>query len=486
MIRGGFEQGLALDVAYFNRGLAYRRTGSDDLAIADFTQALAAQPTDANALFARGTLLLERGEMDGAIDDFGRVVGLDARAAPAFAGRGAAYARKGDADRAIADLTRAITIDAGIAAAYFQRGLLHQAAGRSEPALADLTAYVRLAPADVNGFERRGDIYFTTGDFDWALSDFAQAVRLDAGNAPALYGRGMAKRAQAAFAAGDADILAARRLRPDVETVMAARGVVPPRPAPLPVPADPPAGASAPAPRTAGAGPGMIRVLCDRDCAIAVDGEAAGTLAAGQGVSVSVPFGQHLVSASGDGVNWEQIVDVPTEAQVVVRTDLTLAVQTRDRADAQRRQQAEQVRLEQQRREEDARQAEIRRQQEVEQRRIEAERLAAQEQARREAAARFFASVAGTWTHASDDRSANSRVQIEDVATIDTNGSGVRVRTTTRYERGFAGWRKTSTDQSRDTFRCDGEGALSGALSGRVTVGDANAIYIGGDSYSRR
>jgi len=95
--RGRFEQGLA-------------RLKADDLerAVADFSEAVRADPQFADAYLQRGNAWFRNGETEKAIADFNKAIGLDARHASAYKARAMATLYKGDDDAAILDLTRAI------------------------------------------------------------------------------------------------------------------------------------------------------------------------------------------------------------------------------------------------------------------------------------------------------------------------------------------------------------------------------------------
>ena len=62
----------------------------------------------------------------------------------------------------------------------------------------------------------RGVAWLRKGDSGRALQDFDQALSLRPGNVVALYGRGIARRRTGNQKGGDADIAAAKAIRPDI------------------------------------------------------------------------------------------------------------------------------------------------------------------------------------------------------------------------------------------------------------------------------
>jgi hypothetical protein len=66
------------------------------------------------------------------------------------------------------------------------------------------------------------------GQYDAAVADYDAVLAVDAGKVTSLYGRGTAKRRKGDYASGNADIAAARALRPNVSAEFARYGLMPP------------------------------------------------------------------------------------------------------------------------------------------------------------------------------------------------------------------------------------------------------------------
>ncbi|HWM45807.1 MAG TPA: tetratricopeptide repeat protein [Xanthobacteraceae bacterium] len=194
--RGRFEQGLA-------------RLKADDLerAVAEFSEAVRADPQFADAYLQRGNALFRNGETEKAIADFNTAIGLDARHASAYKARAMATLYKGDDDAAILDLTRAIQygeLDRTLSAiemfyARRSRAALYDRKRLYDGELADLNALIdgywknaALVAALRATYREQGSVSLMAsiyrmragvqvkrGDPDAAVSDLTFAMQLD-------------------------------------------------------------------------------------------------------------------------------------------------------------------------------------------------------------------------------------------------------------------------------------------------------------------
>ena len=94
-----------------------------------------------------------------------------------------------------------------------------------QAALADCNKSLRLAPAVPAALGSRGLVLLKLGRFDEAIADYDAGLKLYAKGANSLYGRGVAKRKKGDVAGGDADIAAAKAIKPDVADWHAKWGV---------------------------------------------------------------------------------------------------------------------------------------------------------------------------------------------------------------------------------------------------------------------
>jgi tetratricopeptide (TPR) repeat protein len=137
----------------------------------------------ATAYNNRGVAYRLKANYDLAIKDFNEAIRLEPNYANAFNNRGVAYRNRGDLDRAVADYDQAIPIKPDYFAAFYNRGL----------ALTDKKEYAK------------------------AISDFTTALQADPKNPLALYRRGAAYLKNGDVDAGNADLAAAKMIKPDIE-----------------------------------------------------------------------------------------------------------------------------------------------------------------------------------------------------------------------------------------------------------------------------
>ena len=167
-------------------------------AIAYFTQIIECNPDDANAYKCRGNFYrtkgyndslhgniawgdwcnfyCTKGDNDSAIADFTQAIKLDPSDADAYRKRGNAYLSKGDWDSAIADYNQAFCCSKD----------------DNDSAIADYTKAIKLGPNDADAYKKRGDAYDSLGDFYSAYADYAKAMRLDPDDAGDYNNRGNA------------------------------------------------------------------------------------------------------------------------------------------------------------------------------------------------------------------------------------------------------------------------------------------------------
>jgi len=259
LIKGGGQSSRILSITHYNRGLAYRSKGDNDRAIADFGEAVKADPANTFAFMSRGTARYEQGDNDGAIADYDEAVRVDPnnalaftnrcnvyrtkgdndraiadcdqaiRLSPQFAqafnSRGMAHFSKGDTDRALADYEEAIRLNPGFALAFLNRGIARGAKRDFDRAIADYDDAIRLAPQLAQAFNNRGSIHRLKGDNDRAIADFDAAIRLGSTSAGAFYNRGSARLAKGDYALAVADLDQAISLDAKFTAAVTSRGL---------------------------------------------------------------------------------------------------------------------------------------------------------------------------------------------------------------------------------------------------------------------
>lgn len=107
-------------------------------AIADYTQAIEANPQNISAYKNRGVVQQHLGHSQQAIEDFTRVLEFSPQDAGVYNQRGIAYYRLGQSQLAMDDFTQALARNAKLAAAYSNRGIAARQLGDYGQAIADV------------------------------------------------------------------------------------------------------------------------------------------------------------------------------------------------------------------------------------------------------------------------------------------------------------------------------------------------------------
>lgn len=138
-------------VAYYNRGIAYGRSGDSGKAVDDFTHAIGLTPGDAKLFVARGLGLFQLKRDKEAMADFSAAIEIEPKNAGAHYFRGLLYSHLGTGnadDAAIADMSAVIAADPKRAKAYFIRGILHERKHDMDQARADLAKSLDIEPGN--------------------------------------------------------------------------------------------------------------------------------------------------------------------------------------------------------------------------------------------------------------------------------------------------------------------------------------------------
>ena len=175
-IASGNYHGRALEKIYHNRAFEYHRKRDNELAIADYTEAVRIDPDDPDAFYGRGNAWREKHDYDRAIADYGQAIRLDPKFAHAYNNRGIAYARKGEGHHAIADHSQAIRLNPDDAAFYKLRADAYARQNDNDRAITDLDQAIRLDPKFIAAYTSRGDAYAGKGEHARAIAQGADGV----------------------------------------------------------------------------------------------------------------------------------------------------------------------------------------------------------------------------------------------------------------------------------------------------------------------
>jgi tetratricopeptide (TPR) repeat protein len=144
---------------YTARGEALAHSGKPDEALAEFDQAIALDPHNAEALYNRGLLYQGEKQHQLAVDDFTSANGLTPQRAEPLLGRAISYLALDRVKEAVADLDEAAEADPQNPQIWTTRGLAYERLGDKTKAAGSYSRAMILRPRDEAaraGFARVG------------------------------------------------------------------------------------------------------------------------------------------------------------------------------------------------------------------------------------------------------------------------------------------------------------------------------------------
>ena len=136
----------ATAVIYSNIGNDYEFKGDFNKALANYTQALKANPYIAGVYCNRGFAFAERGNLTQAIADYNKALEINPNDEDAYNDRGLAYKNKDDFARAILDYDKALEINPNSAQIYVNRGNVYSLRGDLAKGILNYTKAIELEP----------------------------------------------------------------------------------------------------------------------------------------------------------------------------------------------------------------------------------------------------------------------------------------------------------------------------------------------------
>lgn len=193
---GFLDQALAWrqDVAsvFNHRGVALRRLGEGERALADFTRVTVLDPRGPDGHFNRANTLRGLGRLQEALDGYRRAATLAPGRADILNNLGGCLKELKLHAEALACYDRLLALSPGLAEGHSNRGLVLQHLGRFEEALASADRAIALRPGFADAWRERGAALVALGRAEDALDACARALAADAGHAEAHATRGMA------------------------------------------------------------------------------------------------------------------------------------------------------------------------------------------------------------------------------------------------------------------------------------------------------
>jgi tetratricopeptide (TPR) repeat protein len=203
---------------------AGRNLATPKEAIDFFSELIAENEDDVDALVARGNARLADRQSNEAIADFEEALGVDPKHVAALVGRAHALAEKRLPDRALTDLEKALELDPQRVDALFLRGVLLAEGGRLGHAAADLSQCLGLSPEHAAAYRARAGVWLEMRDLDRAFADANLATELDPRSSTAMVTRGTILLSAGKWDEGVADLNEALRIDPSDHHAFLARG----------------------------------------------------------------------------------------------------------------------------------------------------------------------------------------------------------------------------------------------------------------------
>ncbi|QIO31721.1 caspase family protein [Bradyrhizobium sp. 1(2017)] len=191
------------------RGLAYERSGKEDLAMADYNLALQKRPTYGVPYNNRGVIQLRRGALQSALDDFNLSIKYTPKFLLAWTNRARVRTLMKDFNGALADFAEAEKIDPAAPQIAGHRCITYGMMGKYPQALADCNGLIERQPKNVFAINNRADVNMMKGDLDAALKDYNTALQINPNNVRAHSGRGQIYERRKDLAQARADYRAA-------------------------------------------------------------------------------------------------------------------------------------------------------------------------------------------------------------------------------------------------------------------------------------
>jgi tetratricopeptide (TPR) repeat protein len=179
----------------------------------------------ATAYKNRGNAYDDKGQYGEALEDYGRAVAINPQDADAFNSRGATYTALRRYDLAVRDFDRAIELNPSSPMALGNRCFARAASGELEQALADCNEALRVRPGFPGAYASRAFVYLKLKRYDAAIADYSSELRTQPDDPYSLFGRGTARHIKGDLRMGDADIVAAEAIKPDIADHMARLGI---------------------------------------------------------------------------------------------------------------------------------------------------------------------------------------------------------------------------------------------------------------------
>jgi tetratricopeptide (TPR) repeat protein len=208
----------------------FKTQTKDQAAIIKACSALLQQPIltpewKLHALFSRGRAHVLAHQLDAAITDFSTFISLDPQGQIGWMARGEAYASKGDFRSAQKDMNVLLGRTPNDPHVLNNSCWLHAALKEFAAAEADCRKSLALNPDAVETLDSLGFTQLGQRAYRQALATYNAALALDPKHAASLYVRGVIKRRLGDIIGGNADMVAAGKIDPEIAEYYAPYGL---------------------------------------------------------------------------------------------------------------------------------------------------------------------------------------------------------------------------------------------------------------------
>ncbi|MCZ4244170.1 tetratricopeptide repeat protein [Pedobacter punctiformis] len=178
---GTTEQNPRTADAFYNRGGKYFQEQKYDLAIADYTKAIALNPKFSDAYLNRGVSYKKKEQYSEALADYAKVIQLEPREPAVYKNQGIIYEIQKNYELAVANYTKAIEFGGkNYPELYIYRGNIYlNNMEKPDLAMADYQMSVKLLPKDATGYNNIGYVYSTKENFTQAITNYTKAIEID-------------------------------------------------------------------------------------------------------------------------------------------------------------------------------------------------------------------------------------------------------------------------------------------------------------------
>ena len=201
-------------VAHNNLGVALRREGRIEEAVANFKEALRIKPQNGDAQNNIGEALLAQGKVDEATPHIMEALRLQPDSAEAHVNLGAALSKRGQFEEAEKQYRIALRHNPASAEAHCGLGVCLTEEGQLEKALPELQEAIELKSEYADAHYNLGRVLGLLGRTEDAMAQFSEAIRLDPASAEAHFNLGAALVAQDRLIESLEEFQAAIRINP--------------------------------------------------------------------------------------------------------------------------------------------------------------------------------------------------------------------------------------------------------------------------------